>query len=335
MAENIILLSHGAGGKLTAELVDKTFLPRYGNETLLRLGDGAVLEELGQGVPVLSTDSYVVNPYFFPGGDIGSLAVYGTVNDLAMCGGRPLALTVAMILEEGIPVADLERICESIGRASERAGVKVVTGDTKVVERGHGDGIYINTSGLAVRSPDCPLDPKRVRPGDRIIVDGPMGQHGAAILGARRDLPLQVEIPSDSRPLVQEVQALLALGDGVKILHDPTRGGLATCLNEIARQSETRIILDETLLPEDPVVTQVCELVGLDPLYLANEGKLVAVVAHDAAEAAVEALLKAGAPSPAVCGEVLPGEPLVVGRSAAGGERILDVLTGDPLPRIC
>ncbi len=334
MNDEIILLSHGAGGILTSRLIDSTFLPRYGNEILRSLGDGAVLNQLA-GLPVLSTDSYVVNPYVFPGGDIGSLAVHGTVNDLLMCGAEPRAISVGFILEEGLPVEDLRRICSSIGAAATDAGVRVVTGDTKVVERGHGDGLYINTTGLGERHPACALSPRRVQVGDKIVINGPVGQHGIAVLAARQDLSFQATVRSDSRALIAEVRALLSFGPAVKLLHDPTRGGLATCLNELARQSGTRLLVEEEYLPRDPAVEAACELLGLDPLYVANEGKVVAVVASDQAGEMVEAIRKAGSPEAAIVGEVLAGEPVVVGRSPTGGERLLDVLTGDPLPRIC
>jgi hydrogenase expression/formation protein HypE len=334
MNDDVILLSHGAGGKLTARLIEDTFLPRYGNEILEALGDGAVVPAL-DGLPVLTTDSYVVSPYRFPGGDIGSLAVNGTVNDLLMCGAEPKALTVGFILEEGLPAADLREICVSIGQAARTAGVAVVTGDTKVVERGHGDGLYINTAGLGQRSPSCALNGRRVQVGDAVILNGPVGQHGVAVLAAREDLSFRSSVRSDSRALVAEVRALLGLGDAVRLLHDPTRGGLATCLNEVARESGRRVLLTEKNLPRDPAVEAACELLGFDPIYVANEGKLVAVVAADRAAEAVSLLRAAGSPEAAIVGEIVPGDPLVAGQSPAGGERILDVLTGDPLPRIC
>jgi len=332
--DEVILLSHGAGGKLTARLIDSVFLPRYGNEILRRLGDGAVLPPLA-GDPVLTTDAYVVSPRFFPGGDIGSLAVHGTVNDLLMCGAEPRWLSLAFVLEEGFPCEELARICDSIGRAAAGAGVLVVTGDTKVVERGRGDGIYIAAAGVGERVRGLELDPRRARPGDAILLSGPVGQHGVAVLGARRGLAFTTPVISDSRALLREARALFAFGGALRTMHDPTRGGLATCLNEIARAAGARIAIDEDAVPRDPPVEQACELLGMDPLYMANEGKLVAVAAPEAAPAMCAALRAAGAAEAACIGAVVEGSPLVAAASSAGGERILDVLTGDPLPRIC
>jgi hydrogenase expression/formation protein HypE len=334
MTTEFVLLAHGAGGKLTAALIEEVFLPAYGNEILRRLGDGAVLSRLS-GYPVLTTDSYVVRPIFFPGGDIGSLAVHGSVNDLLMCGAEPRALTVGFILEEGMPLDDLRRVCASIGAAARLAGVHVVTGDTKVVERGHGDKISINVTGLGERRLDCALGPQRVEHGDKIIINGPIGQHGIAVLAAREELGFRAAVRSDSRALVAEARALFSFGDAVKLMHDPTRGGLATCVNEIVRESGKRIVIAEESVPRDPAVEAACELLGFDSLYVANEGKLVAVVAADRAGEIVRALAEAGAPQPAIIGEVIAGDSIVVGRSALGGERLIDVLAGDPLPRIC
>ena len=329
-----ILLSHGAGGKLTHKLIQDLFVPRYGNEILAALLDGAVLPPQ-EGDPVLTTDSYVVRPAFFPGGDIGSLAVHGTVNDLLMCGAKPLALTVGFILEEGLSGETLQRICTSIGRAAREAAVQVVAGDTKVVERGHGDGIYINTTGLGFKPHGVALGPERVSTGDAILINGPVGQHGIAVLGARGDLPIATPVCSDSKALNAEVEALLSLGAAVHLLRDPTRGGLATCLNEIAQTSGKGIVLEEGSIPRDAGVEEACELLGFDSLYVANEGKVVAVVEGARAGEALEALRSAGASEAAIIGTVTGEEPLVVGRGAAGGERLLDMLSGDPLPRIC
>ncbi len=329
-----ILVSHGAGGQLTARLIESEFLPRYGNEILRRLGDGAVLPPF-RGAPVMTTDAYVIRPRFFPGGDIGSLAVHGTVNDLLMCGAEPRGLSLAFVLEEGFPLADLRRICDSIGRAAEAAGVWIVTGDTKVVERGHGDGIYIAAAGIGERLPGLDLGPGRVHVGDAIILSGPVGQHGVAVLAARNELAFTTPVASDSKALVREAHALFAFGEALRTMHDPTRGGVATCLNEVARASAVRIVLLEEAVPRDQSVEQACELLGFDSLYLANEGKLVAVAAPDKADAMCAALRAAGAPAAARVGEVIEGAPLLVGRSRTGGERVLDVLTGDPLPRIC
>lgn len=332
--DDIILMSHGAGGKLTARLINQTFLPRYGNQILASLGDGAVLKPL-DGLPVLTTDSYVIQPRFFPGGNIGSLAVHGTVNDILMCGGIPRAISVGFILEEGLPIQDLETICEAMGHAAQEAGVQIVTGDTKVVERARGDGLYINTTGLGERAAACTMGPDAVSEGDKILVNGPLGQHGIAVMSARQELNFTARVESDSKALVKEAAALREFGDALKLLHDPTRGGLATCLNEAARETGKRIMIQESLLPEDKAVKSACEILGFDPLYIANEGKLVAVVAADQAEAACEAVRAAGSPEAALIGEVVAGDPLVMSVSPSGGERILDVLTGDPFPRIC
>ncbi len=334
MNRDIILLSHGAGGKATAHLIDSMFVPRYGTAVLRKLGDGAVLPEL-HGLPVFTTDSHVIRPLFFPGGDIGTLAVNGTVNDVLMCGGVPKALSVAFILEEGLELETLEKICRSIGEAARKAGCEVVTGDTKVVERGRGHSIYINTTGIGERAASCAMGPEHVTAGDRIIINGPCGQHGIAVLNARDELGFSSPVVSDCRALTEEAAALRAIPGAVRLMHDPTRGGLATCLNEIARESGRQVVLTEDALPRDAAVESACELLGFDPLYIANEGKLIAVVAADKAEEACRALQAAGSPEAAVIGEITGGEPLVIGRSASGGERILDVLTGDPLPRIC
>ena len=332
-----VTLSHGAGGKSSHALVETVFEPALRNPLLAPLADAALLAPAGDRRLAFSTDASVVRPLFFPGGDIGELAVNGTVNDLAMSGARPLALSMAFVLEEGLPVDDLRRIAGSAGRAARAAGVVVATGDTKVVERGRADGVYIATSGVGVVEHDLDLSPGRIRPGDRVLVSGTLGDHGLAILIARGDLELEGDLRSDTAPLHSLVAALLAATGGVRCLRDPTRGGLATVVNELASSAGVGIVLDESALPVRPEVNGACEILGIDPLYVANEGKLVAIVAPECADEALAALrahpLGAGA---AVVGEVVADPPaMVLLHTAFGGSRVVDMLAGDPLPRIC
>ena len=339
LMDDRVTLAHGAGGKSSHVLTETLFLQELGNPLLEPLGDSAsfrLFDGVGPGV-AFSTDSYVVKPLFFPGGDIGELAVNGTVNDLAMAGGRPLYLSAGFIVEEGLSTADLRRVAASMGAAAERAGVAVVTGDTKVVERGKADGLYVCTSGVATVDHELGLSPASIRPGDQVIVSGTLGDHGMAIMIARGELELEVDLESDTAPLHDLVHTLLEASDEVRCLRDPTRGGLATVLNELAAAADVGIALAEAALPVRPEVNGACEILGIDPLYVANEGKLVAVVGPDGAAAALEALrghpLGAGA---ALVGEVCAEPPgMVLLETAFGGSRVVDMLAGDPLPRIC
>jgi hydrogenase expression/formation protein HypE len=335
-ARDCILLGHGSGGKLSAELLRDVFLPALGNPILNRLEDQAVLAINGTRL-AFTTDSFVVKPLFFPGGDIGSLAVHGTVNDLAMGGAQPVALSAAFILEEGLPVADLRRIAESMASAAARVGVPIVAGDTKVVEKGSGDGVFITTTGIGLVLPAVDLSASHARPGDAIILSGSIGDHGIAILTQRQGLELDGALESDSAPLHCLVKAILGVTLAVRCMRDPTRGGLASALNEIAKQSKVGITIDETALPVHDVVRGACELLGLDPLYVANEGKLVAVVPAESADAVVSAMrahpLGVEAAVIGTVGQSHPG--MVTMRTAFGTTRVVDLLAGDQLPRIC
>ena len=329
--DDIITLDYGSGGKKTATLIDEIIIPELGNNTLNSLGDGAILD----GQLAFSTDSFVVSPLFFPGGDIGKLCVCGTVNDLAMCGTEPKYLSLALIIEEGLPTESLRRIVASIKAAAESAGVAVVTGDTKVVERGRGDGVYITTSGIGVvRYPG--LGPERMRPGDAVLISGTAGDHGAAVMLAR-DALMEGEIRSDCAALNGLARAVLESGADVKVLRDPTRGGVATTLCEFAESAKLGIELDEAAIPVRGDVSAACELLGLDPLYCANEGKMLAVVAAEDAERALGAMqgVREGE-NAAIIGRVISDRPgKVVLRTAMGGGRILQKLAGAQLPRIC
>jgi hydrogenase expression/formation protein HypE len=320
-----ITMAHGAGGKATQTLIEGLLAPAFGIE---ELGDAALLDEVA-----LTTDSFVVKPLRFPGGSIGELAVNGTVNDLAMAGARPLALSLALILEEGLEAEILRGEVEAIAAAAEAAGVQVTTGDTKVVERGHADGIYVCTTGVGARDPRAELSPSAVRPGDRILVSGPIGAHGTAIMLARGELGLDADIESDTRPLWPAVDAIL--GPDVHCLRDATRGGVASVLNEIARASGVAMAIDEASVPVDPAVAGAAELLGIDPMYVANEGVFVAFVAPESA--ALAALREVdGCERAAEIGEVKTEPPgMVLVNTAFGGRRVMDQLVGDPLPRIC
>ncbi|HKE21605.1 MAG TPA: hydrogenase expression/formation protein HypE [Bryobacteraceae bacterium] len=335
-ANDTILLGHGSGGKLSADLLRDIFLPAFANPLLSRLEDQAIFEIAGARL-AFTTDSFVVKPLFFHGGDIGSLAVHGTVNDLAMGGARPLALSAAFILEEGFSLADLRRVVDSMAQAAARAGVSIVTGDTKVVERGSGDGVYINTAGIGLVAEGVNLSASNARPGDAVILSGAIGDHGAAILTHREGLELDGAIASDSAPLHDLVDAIFAVTRDIRALRDPTRGGLASTLNEIAAQSRVGIELRESAIPVHEAVRGACEVLGLDTLYVANEGKLVAIAPAEKAEAIVAAMRRhpLGVES-AVIGTVTPRDPgLVTMRTAFGTTRIVDMLAGDQLPRIC
>jgi hydrogenase expression/formation protein HypE len=335
-----IVMGHGGGGRLSAELVEHLFLPAFGGtahaHVLQQLGDAAVLDLGGQKL-AFSTDSYVVRPRFFPGGNVGDLAVNGTVNDVAMTGARPIALSVGLVLEEGMPIDELGVIVETMGRAARAAGVSIVTGDTKVVDAGSGDGVYVNTAGIGLVPAGVDLGPHQVRPGDAVIVSGPIGLHGIAVMSVREGLEFGSEIVTDSAPLGGLVDALLTSGVDVHMLRDPTRGGVAATLNEIARTSGTGIQIVERDVPVPDNVRAACGFLGLDPLYVANEGRLVAFVAEADAEQALDVLhghdLGVGATRIGTVTSEHPG--VVVARTGIGGTRIVDLPLAEQLPRIC
>ena len=332
-----ITMAHGAGGKASQTLVEGLFVPILGGETLAALGDAGEVE--AGGVPLaVTTDSYVVKPLRFPGGSIGELAVNGTVNDLAVSGARALALTLSLVLEEGLAADDLRAEIEAVAAAAETAGVRIVAGDTKVVERGHADGMYICTTGLGRRDPRSRVSPAGVRPGDRVLLSGSIGEHGTAIMLARGEFELDAAIESDTRSLWPAVDALLeAAGPSLRCMRDATRGGIASVLNEIARSSAVAMIVQERAVPVVPAVAGAAEILGIDPMYVANEGKLVAFVAPEAAEAALAALREVpGCEQAAEIGEVRTEPPgMVLVETSFGGRRVMDQLVGDPLPRIC
>ncbi len=335
-----IVLGHGSGGKLSAELIEKVFVSRFRNSTLERMDDQAVLK-IGDTRLAFTTDSFVVTPIFFPGGDIGTLAVNGTVNDLAMGGAKPLYLSAAFILEEGLPAAELERVVDSMAEAAQSAGVQLVTGDTKVVNRGKGDKVFITTTGIGVVPPGVRMSADRARPGDKILLSGFIGDHGITILSQREGLEFESALESDCAALNGLVDAMLdAVGgdlEGFRVMRDPTRGGVATVLNEIAGRSRAGMVLRESAIPVRDAVRGACEMLGLDPLYVANEGKLVAIIAPEIAER-VLAAMKAhplGAES-CVIGKVAEQHPgMVLMKTGVGGTRVVDVLFGEQLPRIC
>lgn len=331
-----VTLAHGDGGRLTHELVSELFLAAFGGEQLRRAHDGALLE-VATGRAAFTTDSYVVRPMFFPGGDIGSLAVHGTVNDLAMCGARPRFLSVAFVLEEGLPIETLWRVVCSMASAAQAAGVEIVTGDTKVVDRGKGDGLYVNTAGVGIVEPGVDIGPGAVRPGDLVLSSGDPGRHGLAVLAKREGLAFDEEIRSDAASVAEPALDLLTAGIEVHCLRDITRGGLATALVEIAETAARSVQVEEEQIPIAPVVRGGCELLGLDPLYLASEGRFLAIVPERDAGAALR-ILASHSVSEGACaiGEVgLGGEGLVCLRTALGTERVLERLSGASLPRIC
>jgi hydrogenase expression/formation protein HypE len=331
-----VILGHGGGGKLSAELVEHIFLPAFKNDYLNALGDAAVCD-IDVGKLALSTDSYVVQPLFFPGGGIGELAVYGTVNDLAMSGARPLYLTAGFILEEGFSIAQLARIAQDMGGAAARAGVAIVAGDTKVVERGHGDGCYINTTGVGVVPDGIALSPKYMRAGDAVLVSGTIGDHGMAIMSVREGLEFESTIISDTAPLHDLVMQMLAVCPAIRMLRDPTRGGLAASLNELAAASNLGVLIDEARVPVSPLVQAACEILGLDPMLVANEGKLVAIVPSEFAEAVLGRMREHPLGQQAVqIGRIVEEHPgLVVARTPLGSTRLIIVPLGEQLPRIC
>jgi hydrogenase expression/formation protein HypE len=344
-----ILLGHGSGGRLTAELIQRLFVPGFGNEVLAALEDQATLTlPVGQAASLsyegrsgtriaFTTDAFVVRPLFFPGGDIGQLAVHGTVNDLAVGGAVPLFLSAAFILEEGLPLADLARIVASMRRACEVAGVALVTGDTKVVDRGKGDQVFITTSGIGVVPEGRCLSIRNARPGDRVVVSGTLGDHGIAIMSVREGIEFETVLESDTAPLTRLVQAMLEACPGIRCMRDPTRGGVSSALNELAAASGVGVKIREAALPIRPEVHAACEMLGLDPLYVANEGKLLAVVPPEDADRLLAVMR--GHPlgrKAALIGEVVAEHPgLVVMKSLVGGERVVTLLAGEQLPRIC
>jgi hydrogenase expression/formation protein HypE len=331
-----VLLGHGSGGKLSAQLVERVFLPAFGNPTLDQLNDQATFSIDGVRL-AMTTDSFVVKPLFFRGGDIGSLAVHGTVNDLAMGGAQPLYLSVAFILEEGLPIGDLRRISQSLHQAAKAAGVQIITGDTKVVEQGKGDGLFINTTGIGVVPSGLVLGSEQARPGDKIILSGTLGDHGIAILAQREGLEFETTIESDTAPLHKLVDAMLGTGAAIRCMRDPTRGGLSSSLNEIATRSQVGMEIEEQQIPVQEEVRGACEMLGLDPLYVANEGKMIAIVAPESADRVVEAMQSNVYGREArIIGTVVEKHPgTVVMKTAFGTTRIVDMLAGDQLPRIC
>jgi len=329
-----ILLGHGSGGTMMHKLIREHFAPRF---EMKSLNDSAVLEGISNGKIALTTDSYVVSPIFFPGGNIGELAVYGTVNDLSMVGAKPLYITVGFILEEGFPLDDLKKVLSSMADAAEKADVKIVAGDTKVVNKGKGDGIFINTSGIGIIKDRIDISPSRVKIGDKVILSGPIGNHGISIMGERNGLTFEPPVLSDTAPLNSLVRDMLKITKKVHAMRDPTRGGLATTLKEFATDSGYCIVIEEKLIPVPSGVKGACELLGLDPLYVANEGILVAIVSPDVTEKLVKAMRKHSlGKDTRVIGEVRKApEGMVLLKTSIGGTRIVEMLSGDQLPRIC
>jgi hydrogenase expression/formation protein HypE len=331
-----IVMGHGGGGKLSAELITHLFLPAFANDTLNNLGDSAILD-LKAGRIAVSTDSFVVRPLFFPGGDIGSLAVHGTVNDIAMSGATPQFLTVGFIIEEGLPINVLGRIVDSMAAAARDAGVQIITGDTKVVDKGHGDGVYINTSGFGFIPDGVEIAPSKAQPGDVVIVSGTIGDHGMAVMSEREGLQFETDIVSDSAALNGLVAVMLAETNEIHVLRDPTRGGVASSLNEIAEAAQVGVVLDERSLPVNPAVHSACEMLGMDPLFVANEGKLLAIVPDAVAETLL-AVMKAHplGKNSAIIGRITTNHPgLLVAKTAIGGTRVVPMQIGEQLPRIC
>ncbi|GAB4408861.1 MAG: hydrogenase expression/formation protein HypE [Anaerolineae bacterium] len=331
-----IVLGHGSGGRLSAELIRHLFVPLFDNPALSALNDQAVLEINGARL-AFTTDSFVISPLFFPGGDIGSLAVHGTINDLAVSGAQPLYLSAGFILEEGLPMEDLGRIVTSMAEACRTTGVQLVTGDTKVVNKGKGDGVFINTAGIGLVPPGVHIAADRARPGDVILVSGTIGDHGMAIMSVREGLDFETTLVSDSAPLHTLVAAMLEVTADIHCLRDATRGGVAAVLNELAEQSRVGFVIEEAAIPVRPAVMAACEMLGIDPLYVANEGKLVAIVPREHAEALLEAMRHHPlGTDAAIIGEVMAEHPgLVLARTAIGGQRVVDLPLGEVLPRIC
>jgi hydrogenase expression/formation protein HypE len=333
---NEIVLAHGSGGKLSHQLMEKMVLPQFRNELLEPLHDGAIFSIGGQRV-AFSTDSYVVNPIFFPGGDIGKLAVHGTVNDLAMCGARPLYLSVGFILEEGTPMEDFWRVVQSMREAATAARVVLVTGDTKVVDRGKADKIFVNTSGIGVIPDGVNIAPARAQVGDKIIMSGAMAVHGIAIMSVREGLEFESEIASDTAPLNGLVETILAASKDIHVLRDPTRGGITSALTEIAQAAKVGMLLNEDAIPISEDVKGACEILGLDPLYVANEGKLLAIIAAQDVDLVLSAMKSHPlGKQAAIIGAVIDEHPgMVMMKTRVGGTRVVDMLSGEQLPRIC
>lgn len=331
-----IVMGHGGGGKLSSELIEHLFLPAFSNEHLDGLGDAAVMD-LPPGRVAMSTDSFVVRPRIFPGGNIGELAINGTVNDVAMTGADPKYVSVAMILEEGMPIDELAWLVQAMAKAAETAGVQLVTGDTKVVDRGHGDGVYINTTGVGVLRDGIDIHPRNIRPGDVVLVSGTIGDHGMAIMSVREGLEFESAIRSDTAALNHLVAALLDAEIDVRAMRDPTRGGLAATLNEFAAAGGAGVVVDEVSLPVNRAVASACEMLGMDPFYVANEGKVVVVVPAEQADRALEVMHgnELGKQAARI-GEVVESHPgVVVARTALGATRVVDTQVGEQLPRIC
>lgn len=337
LLEDVITLAHGAGGKSSAALTDAVFLEAFRNPALETLGDSAALTLPSGERLAFSTDSYVVQPIQFPGGSIGHLAVHGTVNDLAVSGAQPKWLSAGFVIEEGLEISVLREIVADMTEAALLAGVEIVTGDTKVVPRGAADGLFINTAGVGLVPPDCRLGPDQVRPTDRVLVSGTMGDHGMAVMLARGDLNIEADIRSDTAALNGIITDLLAAAPNTRWMRDATRGGVGTVLNELAQSANVGVIIEESRLPVRPMVNGACDLLGIDPLYVANEGKFVAVVPVEESEAALAALRAHGlGADAAIIAEVVAEPPGIVAlRTPFGGSRIVDMLVGDPLPRIC
>jgi hydrogenase expression/formation protein HypE len=337
LLDEVVTLAHGAGGKASAALLDAVFLPAFADDPKAAQTDAAVITLPSGERVAFSTDSYVVKPLRFPGGSVGHLAVHGTVNDLAMMGARPLALSAAFVLEEGFAIEALREIVADMAEAAAAAGVSIVTGDTKVVDRGAADGMYISTAGVGLIPPGRALSADRVREGDVVLSSGSIGNHGTAVMLARGDLALEADIESDTAPLHGLMEALLAAAPSTRWLRDATRGGVGTVCNELSRDSNLTVVLEESALPIRPAVAAACELLGIDPLYVANEGTFIAVVAREESGAALAALRAhpQGVEATPI-GEIRSEPPgIVVLRTAFGGTRIVDMLVGDPLPRIC
>ncbi|MGV0643413.1 hydrogenase expression/formation protein HypE [Mycolicibacterium sp. XJ2546] len=337
LLDDVVTLAHGAGGKSSAALVDAVFLEAFRNDELEQLGDAATLRTASGERLAFSTDSYVVSPRRFPGGSIGHVAVHGTINDLAVSGAQPQWLSAAFVIEEGFAIAELREIVADMSVAAAAAGVQIVTGDTKVVGRGAADGVYVCTAGVGAIPADRRLSRELVQPGDKVLLSGTIGEHGMAVMLARGDLAIDADITSDTAPVHELVEILLAAAPSTRWMRDATRGGVGTVANELVKDRPFALILDEDRIPIAPQVLGACDMLGIDPLYVANEGKFVAVVAAREAEAAVSALRAhpQGAEA-AVVGEIIPEPPGIVAlRTSFGGSRIVDMLVGDPLPRIC
>jgi hydrogenase expression/formation protein HypE len=332
-----VVLGHGSGGKMTLDLIKDIFYPPFENPALMKGDDAAVMETPTAGRMAVCTDSHIVSPLFFPGGDIGRLAICGTVNDLAMVGAKPLWITAGFILEEGLPLETLERIALSMKEAANEAGVTIIAGDTKVAERGSADGVFISTSGVGVVPDTRNVGGAQAKPGDVVLLSGPIGDHGIAVLAARGELAFETEIESDIAPLNRLVESMFAVSSNIHVLRDPTRGGLATTLNEIADQSEVCVHLDERVIPVHPSVEAACEMLGFDPLYVANEGKLVAIVSAEDEEILLNSMKQNPYGLQACRIGSIKDDPKgrVLLRTTIGGTRIVDMLSGEMLPRIC